>query len=454
MKLVSRLFFINLFCLTALPAVADNGTVGVGFQTGQQPNNNTQTLQQYLQYLGGYLGYDLTQSPTANNSTISQKLLNEVATQLVQGYVFTTFFGAIPVNTYSQALSQFLPTSSAGANIINSRANLTFSYQNYSSPSQGQGALTVSNLIDQQTYQQDPVSQAVLNILTTPDYTYCMQFDQSAWNQSCNYLYQNLVMANVVGDIPNPGKVQFFSFQENQQLLGQLNSNSLIAPLLYSTDSPGQGTGSPTPSGNKNPGLEAQTQIEVAANFIRYASGQVAPGTLPSLQSYTTLYNTAYPTGKTSITQVQQKQAQATLATYFANLRIFAAQSSVGMGNLYYILSKRLPQKLGTSSDNSPILSSEALSEFRMASWRLFNSDLSTNKQWINQINNASSATVQKEIATLLAEINYQMYLDRQLQERILLTNSIMLIQNTRSSQPSADFGNSGSSTDSTGGGQ
>ncbi len=454
MKSVSRLFLINLFCFTALPAAADDPST----QFNQQTSTNTQTLVQYLQNLGGFLGYDLTQSPTANNQTISQQLLNAPVTQVFQSYVYSTFFGALPVNTYTQALSQFIPTSAKGADIINPRANITFSYQNYSSDSQGQGGFNVSDLIDQKTYQQDPVSQAVLNILTTPDYTYCMDYELTTFNNSCDYLYQNLVISNVIGDIPNPQKVPFFSYQQNQQLIGQLNSNSLIAPLLYSTDSPGQGTGSPTPPGQQSPGLVAQTQVEEAANFIRYASGQVAPGTLPSLQSYTTLYQTAYPPGKTTLTEAQQKQAQVTLATYLANLRIFAAQSSVGIGNLYYILSKRLPQKLGSNSDNSPILSSEAMSEFRMASWRLFNSDFSQNKQWINQINNASSATVQKEIATLLAEINYQMYLDRQLQERILLTNSIMLIQNTRSGQPSADLGgsggNSGGGTGGSGGSQ
>jgi intracellular multiplication protein IcmX len=57
--------------------------------------------------------------------------------------------------------------------------------------------------------------------------------------------------------------------------------------------------------------------------------------------------------------------------------------------------------------------------------------------EWVKNLNKSSSVTVQKEIAILLAEINYQMYLDRQIQERILMTNSIMLLQNMKSSQPS-----------------
>jgi intracellular multiplication protein IcmX len=450
MKLVSRFALINLFCLSTLPAVADD----ISNQYNQQTSSNTQSIAQYLQYLGGYLGYDLTQSPTANNQTISQQLLSVAVTQLAQGYMYNTFFGALPVNSATQALAQFVPSTIPGANLINQLANTTFTYENFSSPSNGQGTITVSKLIDQETYQQDPVSQAVLNILSTPDSTYCMLFDLSAWNPNCKLIFQNMVIANVVGFVPAID--QFYTYQYNQELIGQLNSNSLMGPLLYSNESTGQGTGSPTPS-TSNPGLQAQTQVEEAANFIRYASGAVVPGTLPSLQAYTNLYNTAYPVGKTTITQMQQVQAQNTLLTYFANLRIYAAQSSVGIGNLYYILSKRLPQKVGTNTDNSAIQSSQALSEFRMASWRLLNQDFSPNKQWINQINNASSATVQKEIATLLAEINYQMYLERQIQERILLTNSIMLIQNTRSGQPSADFGansNTGGSSGSSGSSQ
>jgi len=172
----------------------------------------------------------------------------------------------------------------------------------------------------------------------------------------------------------------------------------------------------------------------------------VTPISLPKIKSYDSLYNTAVPVGQkpNAPPSLDQLKAQGVLSSYFANLRVFAAQSSVGMGNLYFILSKRLPQN--QSGDANAILTSQAMSEFNMATWRLFNSeDLSSpNKQWINKLNTASSATVQKEIAVLLAEINYQMYLNRQLQERNLLTNTIMLMQNTRLSEPTSDFGSQG----------
>ena len=130
-------------------------------------------------------------------------------------------------------------------------------------------------------------------------------------------------------------------------------------------------------------------------------------------------------------------QAQGTLTSYFAKLRTYAAQSSVGYSNLYYILSKRMPQTTPPGS-NSGTPTSQALNEFTMASWRLYTPGGSANTNWLSQINQASPATVQKEMVTLLAEINYQMYLTRQQEERLLLTNTMLLLLSSRSSQPTA----------------
>jgi intracellular multiplication protein IcmX len=449
MKLVSKVVLINLFFLIALPAGADDIS---SKYSNQQANSNIEKLVKNLTNMGEYFGYDISKSAkdTANNKQISQELLSKSTTQLIENYIYNAFWGAMPVTSTSKDLKQFVPDTAYGAKTLNPQANMTFSDQEYSTASGGDnGKISASKLIDQSNqqkeYQQDPVSQAVLNILGTPDVTYCMAFDLTAMNDDCKLLYQNLVMTNVIGTIPDPNT--FFDPAYNQKILGQLNSNTLIGPLLYSTEnknesSVSRGSSPFTPQNPKSTGLTAQSQAQAAANFIRYASGAVTPNTLPKLQAYTTLYTQAVPSKPNTLTpeqKMQQVQAQTTLSNYLANLRVFAAQSSVGIGNLYYILSKRLPQKLGNSSDT---ITSEAMSEFKMASWRLFNPDKSENKQWIAEINNASSATVQKEMATLLAEINYQMYLNRQLQERLLLTNSIMLLQNTKSAQPSADFAN------------
>lgn len=461
MNVLPKLALANLFCFTALSVSAQGPDI-----TGQQTSTNTSNLVTYLTNLGKYLGYDITQSSKAPNPPYSQ-LFNSNASQLIQNYAFNTFLGSIPVDAMSQGLMNFVTSNVQGNSLINNLANNTFKTQKYSTPSSGQnGTVSANGLIDQSTsavqatggtgvfsapqptpsgsYLDDPVSQAVFNILGTPDYTFCMANDEQSWLPNCNYKYQNLVMQQVIGTIPPGGQSEeaFYTYQYNKPLISQLNSNSLIAPLLIDT--------SPVSSDQKS-GLMAKSQAQQALNFIRYASAQVTPPSLPKLTAYANLYNQAKSKpGDSGYNEVQQKQAAATLSGYFNNLRVYAAQTSVGVSNLYYILSKRLPQKLESASGGqSADLPSQALNEFNMATRRLFDPNASNdpgkpNSQWLLQINNASPATVQKEIAILLAEINYQMYLDRQLQERILMTNSVMLLQNLKAAQPSADFSSQG----------
>ena len=438
MKTNYHLIIPSLLLTTALSTSVsaedlNNGSV-------QSMGTASDKLATYLLNLGAFLGYDLTTAPPS--STPPSPLTDTTNLQNTEQGLFETVLGAIPVNSLSRA---FVPSGN-GIESINTQANATFTTPPYATPTQGSD-VTANILIDQQPYQQDPVSQAVLNILQTPDYTYCMDYSGLKWTggatgadgvanlpyPKCQYLYANLVTANIIGTtaqsgstsvLPNP--YDFFSNTYNQQFLSQLNSNTLIAPLLYSTT---QSTGQSGSTTAQN-GLPAQNQAQVAANFVRYASGSVIPQKLPSHQLYDTFYNAA----TSGSNDLAKAQAQATLSTYLVSLRVYAAQSSVGLSNLYYILSKRLPQNVATStSDKSGVPpSSQALSEFNMATWRLFNADKSAKSSWLDQINQASSATVQKEMVTLLAEINYQLYLTRQQEERMLLTSSMLLLQNTR----------------------
>jgi intracellular multiplication protein IcmX len=431
MKLIPKLAMASLLCFSAFPVAADD-------------SSSMEQLVQYFQYLGNYLGYDVTQSPTKTNKdyNMSYSLLNMAFAQNSQLYMLSTFIGAITVNSFGDnAYAQFVPNGIPGADMINKLANTTFIGQNYSS--QSTQYVSVSPLIDQGAsgggYQTDPVNQSLFNILGTPDYTYCMDIDATTWNTSCSLLYDTKVPANVLGSLPNA--TTFYTYGYISKFLTQLNSNALIAPLMYSTENPSSSSTSSPQTDSSNPGLVAQNQAQQAANFIRYVSGSVTPLNLPKWKDYDNLYTQTVTKATTNDEVLQQQQAQTTLSNYLASLRTYAAQTSVGLSNLYYILSKRLPQNQPTS-DGSANPMSQALSEFNLATWRLFNPNASTagNTQWVNQINNAAPATVEKEIAILLAEINYQMYLDRQIQERILLTNSIMLLQNTRNTQPSASF--------------
>lgn len=437
MKAIYHLIVPSLLLTSALstPIHAeglDNNAIQEAPGAPGAPNN----LAQYLLNLGAFMGYNI-QSPPANpipSSPLTDPTITQSLTQ--------TLIGSIPVNSSNAAFMSFVPNTSDN---INTYSNATFTNPAYNVSNQN-GSVTINPLIDQLPYQADPVSQAILNILETPDYSFCMDTDGVKWTggpsasgvaatyPNCSYLYGDQITNRVISmdtSAPLPSPTDFFSSEYNQQFLGQLNSNTLIAPLLYTT--PGNGPASSNPSSTPN-ALPAQNQAQEAANFIRYASGSVVPLSLPSLQVYNTLYSAA-----TTGTNVQtQATAQATLSTYLASLRVSAAQSSVGFSNLYYMLSRRMPQNVAAPGSKDPSLSSQALSEFKMATWRIQNSDQSTNTPWLAKINTAPSATVEREIATLLAEINYQLYLTRQQEERMLLTNTMLLLLNTHAAQPSA----------------
>lgn len=508
MKLSSSKFvLLNLLCFTAFPAAADNTT---NLYNQQQMSNNTQKLVQYFQNFGSYLGFDVTQQPQNPQTYIlNYNLINLPVAQLAQTYMLYTYLGAIPVNTFTSGsnqnsggnesaatpFSQLVPTNIPTASAINQLVNNTFNGFNGSSSSgsSGQSTVTANPLFDQSvqsnqsggsalgftanplfnqiqggnkgqgSFQQEPISQAVLNILGTPDISYCMKYDQSptAMTENCGYLYGTLVSANAIGAyIPNA--TTFFNGQYISQFLNQLNSNALTGPLMYSTDSLGVGTGT-------NNGLTAQNQEQLADNFIRYVTGSIVPIKLPKWYDYDQLVQKTIPSSSNSggAPTAQQVQATQTISKYLASLRTYAAQSSVGISNLYFIMSKRMPQSppqnaQGGQQGQNLTPMSQALSEYNMATWRLFpnagaggttgtgstgttgtgssGTGQSGGSQWITQLNTAAPATVEKEIAILLAEINYQLYLDRQIHERLLMTNSILLLQSVRSGAPNADL--------------
>ncbi|KTC96525.1 IcmX (IcmY) [Legionella geestiana] len=439
MRFHRRLTLSAMLTLAAGSVFADDITDAAQQQTG----DNTGKLVQYLQNLGTYFGYNIQTPAVSDASQLSDQLLNINSTAALQQYVYFTVLGATPVNALTQALANFAPSSLFS---LNDKANATFD-QNYNSGSGSQGALTISPLIDQPASPTppEPVSQALLNIMGTPDYSFCLDGNNNyicGNNSDTNYLFQYKVSANVIGQVPST--YDFFSSKYINGFLSQVNGNALLGPMVYSNESTSEN------SGNQS-GLNAENQMEVAQNFIRYVTGAVAPISLPSRTAYDNLYSQMISTDS-SVSQATKVQAQATLANYLANLRVYAAQNSVAIGNLYYMLSRRLPQKIsgtGAGSDLSA-QTSQAMSEYNMSTWRLFNQQQpGTTTQWMNQINTASAATVQKEVAILLAEMNYQLYLNRVQQERLLLTETVLLLQNSKAAQPNAALGTSGSTSSS-----
>ncbi|WP_367606416.1 type IV secretion protein IcmX [Legionella sp. W05-934-2] len=385
-----------------------------------------QNLGQLVLNLGGYLGYNLNSPPTNVNSSLIENI--SIST-LFYGNSVVWFLGSLPVNS---TMGQFTPSAVQGISSYNEFFNAVFNNASYSQDQSNQGRVSVNASIDQQNYQKDPISQEILNLLGTPNDSFCINNDQTV-NSKCQPMSQGLVVTQALGTLPTD-TTAFFNFSTLQAQLPQLNFNSLTGPLVYQSQAQNQNTtSSPTPSSGKNPGLLALSQAQAAQNFIRNVSGTILRPTLPTSDSYYKLIQTAT---SSKSTQSEQLTANKTLSTYFAQLHYYTAQMSLGISNLYFSLAKRMPQT-ATGLPQNP--SSQALSEFQMATNRLAlnPSNLQDNNtQWLQQINTASQASVQKEIAILLAEINYQLYLNRQIQERILLTNSAILLGIANQNKP------------------
>ncbi len=433
---VLRSLALSMLCFTVSLPIAQPGYPDEMTTTSSSASSDfgdTLTdIKSYLYNLGGYLGYMLDNKVTTPTSNLLDSTSTDGSSITLN--TFISFFGAMPVNS---SLLNFVPTAYTAYNALNTYANATFKSYNVPGDSQANtGTLSVSPLLDQQTYQLDPVSQYILNILGTPDYTYCIGWDGTTWDETCKFLYQNKVMSNIIGTLPNR---PYLDTAAPQALLSELNSDSLTGPLLYATTTQGSSTSSTAPASAT--GLTATTQAQQAANFIRYASGAVVPLSLMSQADYRAQLQDATHTDTKSLgyDRTKQEKAQAVLTKYLAQVRVYAAQQSVPISNLYYILSKRMPQTTG-ATDTDRNATSQALSEMTMATRRIYNpaAAATDSPQWLAQINTASPATVQKEMAILLSEINYQLYLNRQQDERLLLTNSLLLIQILTTTAPSS----------------
>ena len=476
MKLRTKVVVAHLLCSSIFAVNAQTyddstqGTSGTGTGTDSSSGTDTSRVEGYIKNWAGYLGYDVTTEPDPQPTANSNDLIDFTQTVLAETYLYNTLFGSIPTvtrpndgsssnasSTSTQGLP-FVPASTASA-AINNESNLTF--QSFSQANAG-SSVSANTLIDQPPYQSDPVSQMILNILGTPDSSYCVNKSGGVSNgtnpngtqEPCdalkvngtgtNYtLFQNQVMENTIGKLP--GVTEFYNLSTNKNILAQLNGNALIAPLNYTGSSDSSQSNSATTASSSGLTADTDNQIQVASNFIRYVSGAVAPTLLPNKAAYANVLSTA----NDDTNPAEQAQAQAILSNYLVNLRIYAAQTSVGVSNLYYILSRRLPQTVGQTT-----LPSQALNEYNMATWRIYkptttqngaqngSSSTQQDSQWLDKINAGTPAQVQKEIAVLLSEINYQLYLDRQIQERLLFNSSVSILQGTKATQPSSDLSN------------
>ena len=221
-----------------------------------------------------------------------------------------------------------------------------------------------------------------------------------------------------------PSYWDFLQQTVSNDVLPSLTASTLINPLTYEDDTSSGEYSLPL---DTTLGLYGRTELAAADNFIRYLSGDLLPSGLSTSDEYQLYYNIA--TG--SACYQYRLDAAMKIKAYRIMLRNYAAQTSVGTGNLYYLMQKR---RLIAESGNTTVKTSQMEQEYKMATYRLFNPDSATTQkttEWQDRLATASSSAIQRQMAVLLAEINYQLFLNRKEQERILLTLSAMHLSNT-----------------------
>lgn len=383
-------------------------------------DTSSEELNTLVTNLGAFLGYKIngTDIPTP-----VQELLGYTLNVSKNGQsVLDVFFGSIPINGVYEMFSD--NSTYAG---FNEYANILFGdkYKN------GEGGIAVVEDFDQKDYQNEPVSQSILNLLGTPSTLVCPDTDDTCFSQNKAMF---TVAQDVIDDKGFPGSSKYFTYEYSKKFLSQLHVDTLLAPLMYSTSDTKQSTG-----------LPAANQQQEAMDFLRYITASVLPPDTMTQDDYDNLWSQAQETtdGKSTDEINKIKDARKNLMTYLLNLRVYASQFSVPMSNLASIMEKRMPQTVAKADGTSGTTkTSQAFNEFVMATWRLFSPGVSPENQWVELINKASPATTQKEMAIILSEIEYQLYLNRQIQERILLTNTLQVLQGMIANRPNTSPGN------------
>jgi intracellular multiplication protein IcmX len=449
-----------------------------------------------LTNLGAYLGYKIRSAPSQNN--VNDGLYNLQLTITTQFTLVQNLYATLAV---SPVYATFVANPIYGN--INSLANQVFNDANSSDSGNSSQQSSSTKSLDSQPYTPYPVAQTLQNMLSiTPD-AFCFITRENCseldWNSSCDYKYtQSQFYAKALGlDTSNnsyltsklgSGKCEadsksqlylnqlssvaqqlkgeiFFPKTSNyaQKLLPQLDSSMLTSPLLYNNQESSSDSGSSSSSGSSDSssysaefpyGLPSSNNQEAAENYVKYVTGSILPPEPAQKTELEKIAKNMYEASDIS----KQLNSFRELSKYILGIRVYAARVSVGIQNIYEILGAR--KKFPNNSDDQSQASSQALNEFKMATYRLYNPSVDPNNlnlsssqsptTWQQMINDASPARVQKETAILLAEINYQMYLMRKQQEKLLLTNSVMLLQAaTAPSLTVPEANDSGSDSDS-----
>lgn len=401
-----------------------------------------------LNNLGLYMGYDLTKTPNppvlATTFTMSD---NEEKYLINSQYASAvSLIYAFPLMVVPDSFNTIVPESlkdlyTTAYNLLTLLPVDNFSiWSNYDTPSST--LISAVTDVDQKSstgYMPNMTRQAIFNILTTPDYTYCTDdyTNQTGIKKDCGYLNNQQIVNNILesgtsesddgafvnygADLPNPENL--VSSNYNTPLEPLLNADTFLTPLIYNTTELTYGD-EDNPYQEDSSGYPTKTQANQAADFVRYLSGQNLLGILPRYDLYQKLLDQSR-----SSDPATQNNANNVLLDYFAKLRNYTANMSLGVSNLSNIMGKRM---VNPATGTSP-----AFDEYVMATRRVLHPTTTDTadglqeggNQWIEEMKTASPTVIQQQMLFLLSEINYQLYLSRMQEERMLATLSAMQLQ-------------------------
>lgn len=466
MKPIARLTLFLGTLLSCLPLVSfsfeGNGDLANALDNSQM-SQSTSNLENSLNNLGLYIGFDLSGAAPTPPSTTTPDLNAVVSTEFGSG---VSYVSAFPLLVNVEDAVTIVPSSVSSSyptpyQILTTLPASPYSvWSNFNSPSTS--LISVVSGVDQpvstsnnnNSYLSDIVSQSIYDALTTADYTYCTSSNDNTTliNSSCsyqnNYQVANAILnggsttsgSSIIYGTDLPTYQQVVSASYNQPLVPLLNANTLLVPMMYNTTPP---SNEEEESGEAaTPGYPTETQAVQAADFARYLSGQNLLGTLANYNTYNALVSNV-----ASSTPSTQNGALAQFYNYLMGLRTYAANLSVGVSNLSAILGKRM--------QNSATKTSQAFDEYVMATRRVLDpssqpSSGQVTNAWVADMEKAAPITMQREMLYLLAEINYQLYLSRQQDERILLTLTALELQGVSSMKNTLSVAAGSSSTSST----
>lgn len=436
-KIIFGLMIITGSLTYAQPS-ADSATETTTVTTVMQdaPSEECQGLNclpkliEYLKNLGAYLGYKIQIPP--EGAEIRSELIEPESTTLKNLGIssISTYLGSIIPPMYSkddvspQKFNLIPSQDKQGSAFINETAGSALLSKNASGGSQG--VITSAEQTFAPPAQSDPIAQTLLTLISTSPKRIGTSSVNLNTAKSCKDCVDAPTLLAKNAGLPD-SLLNFYNPEKNDSpmmVATVLNSNSLITPFLLSPSAPAEPT-----ADSRNPSVDVTAQQ--AAQFIQYVSGSLNTINMPEMELLT-----FFPLTKPGDKGFEDDKFTAAVNNYILDVRTYAARVSVGVGNLYAMLTKRLPQK-GADGNTS----SQAYNEYKMATWRLYGTDANKadDKQWIDKINTASSSTVQKEMVMLLAEINYQLYLNRQQQERQLMNDSVLLLTNLTAGKPDSD---------------